>query len=246
MTTLQRIPRTRVSEAVIDQLLALINAGDLKPGDKLPSEAELMQQTGAGRPSLRSALHTLEAMHIIEIRQGVGAFVCEMDLPILTEEPAVSKLFSQTSILEAIAVRRMLEPEIAAAAALTATDQDLQRLGAALGALADLKDSQAYPKEAHVAFHRCVAELTHNALLVRIEQFLLSLWEEGLQRAFDLAPGDRGDVSRLVEDHRLLYEAIAQRDPALARQRVLEHTSVTANRISLLERLQSRPPGRDG
>ncbi len=236
MPTLQRIQRTRVSDAVTEQILALISSGELRAGDKLPSEAELMRQTGAGRPSLRSALHTLEAMRLIEIRQGVGAFVREVDLPILVEKTAV-KLFSQTSILEAIAVRRMLEPEIAAAAAQAATDEDLERLQRALQALVDVPGG-TYPKDSHVAFHLCVAELTQNTLLARVEQFLLSLWVEGLDRAFDLSPDDRGDASKLYRDHQLLYEAIAARDPALARQRNSEHVNVTARRLALLREHQ--------
>lgn len=231
MAKLGPVKRKRVSDLITEQILALISSGELRPGDKLPSEAELMLQTGVGRSSLRSALHTLEAMSIIEIRQGVGAFVRE-DPSIIAVETAVPKLFSQRSIFEATATRLMLEPEIAAAAAEAATDDDLERLRKALDALDAARASERYPKSAHIAFHLRVAEATHNMLLTRIEHFLMSLWEEGLERVFDLTPAERGDPARLTSDHRILYDAIAARDPALARQRMLEHISATANRIS--------------
>lgn len=247
MVNLQPVQRTRVSDLVTEQIMDLISSGELKPGDKLPSEADLMQQTGVGRPSLRAALHTLEAMNIIEIRQGVGAFVREVDVPTISVGTELPQLFSQRSILEAIAVRRMLEPEIAAVAATAATDDDLERLHDALRALDDSKVGDRYPESTHIAFHLCVAEMTHNMLLVRIEHFLLSLWKEGLERAFDLAPVDRGDVNAIAYDHQLLHDAIAMRDPVLARQRMLEHISTTADRISQLEQLQrpGAPPGDD-
>lgn len=243
MVSLQPVERTRVSDLVTEQIMNLISSGALKPGDKLPSEAELMQQTGVGRPSLRAALHTLEAMEIIEIRQGVGAFVREVDVPIISIGTELPQLFSQRSILEAIAVRRMLEPEISAAAATAATDDDLERLQDALQALDDSKVGDRYPEDIHLAFHLCIAEITHNALLARMEHFLLSLWKEGLERAFDLTPVDRGDVKAMAYDHKLLYDAIAARDPVLARQRMLDHVSITADRISQLGEFQR--PGTD-
>jgi GntR family transcriptional repressor for pyruvate dehydrogenase complex len=235
MVQLQPVQRTRVSDLVTEQILGLIRSGKLKPGDKLPSEADLMAQTGVGRPSLRSALHALEAMNIIEIRQGVGAFVREVDVPIIPVGNDISKLFSQRSILEAISVRCMLEPEIAAAAAQAATDDDLEQLRDALQALDGATARDSYPKSEHVAFHLCVAEVTHNLLLARIEHFLISLWEEGLERVFDLGPADRGDATRITRDHQPLYNAIAARDPVRARQCMFEHVSITAERLALLE-----------
>jgi GntR family transcriptional repressor for pyruvate dehydrogenase complex len=235
MVQLQPVQRTRVSDLVTEQILDLISSGKLKPGAKLPSEADLMAQTGVGRPSLRSALHALEAMNIIEIRQGVGAFVCEVDAPIISMGNDISKLFSQRSILEAIAVRCMLKPEIAAAAAQAASDDDLERLRDALRALDGAAAEDSYPKSEHVAFHLCVAEVTHNLLLVRIEHFLISLWEEGLERVFDLRPVDRGDATRITSEHQPLYDAIAARDSVGARQCMFEHVSITADRLALLE-----------
>ncbi len=239
MVNLQPVQRTRVSDLITEQIMDLISSGSLKPGDKLPPEAELMRQTGVGRPSLRAALHKLESMDVIEIRQGVGAFVREVDMPFTSVGTQLPQLFSQRSILEAIAMRRILEPEIAAAAAEAATDNDLARLRDALRALDDSTVSNQYPKDTHIAFHLCVAELTHNMLLTRIEHFLLSLWEEGLERVFDLNPSDHGDVTALTPDHQVLYDAIAARDPDLARQRMLKHVSITADRISMLGQLQT-------
>lgn len=235
MVNLQPVQRTRVSDVVAQQILDLINSGKLKAGDKLPSEAELMHQTGVGRPSLRSALHTLEAMNIVEIRQGVGAFVREVDAPVISIGIDVPKLYSQRTILEAIAIRRMLEPEMAAVAAEQATDEDLLQLHDALRALEQSIAGPRYPESEHMAFHQCVAEVTHNMLLAQMARFLLSLWKEGLERAFDLSPDDRGDATHLALDHQVLYDSIAARDPVLARQSMLEHVSITAKRISQLE-----------
>ncbi len=235
MVHLKPVQRTRAADTITEQILALIRSGKLKPGDKLPSEAELMQQTGLGRPSVRSALHSLEALNIIEIRQGVGAFVREVDIPLIIADVAqVSKLFSRRSIIEAIVVRRLLEPEIAAAAAKEATKNDLKRLYSALQALDSSSASPQYPKSEHTAFHLGIAELTHNILLTRIEHFLLSLWEEGLERAFHLSADNRGDVKMMYSDHCILYEAIAAGNSDLAHQRMLEHISITRDRISQL------------
>ena len=69
----QRIKKVRVSDSVVDQILTLIDEGELEVGDQLPGERELVSQWQVARASVREAFRMLEAKGIIEVRPGKGA-----------------------------------------------------------------------------------------------------------------------------------------------------------------------------
>ena len=72
---LQTVKKTRVYEAIVEQLTALILEGEIKTGDKLPTERELCEQFGVGRNSVREATRSLESARLVETKQGEGTFV---------------------------------------------------------------------------------------------------------------------------------------------------------------------------
>ena len=65
----------KISEEIVDQIKSLISKGDLKPGDRIPSERELAVMLGVSRPSVREAIMVLDAMGFLEARQGGGTYV---------------------------------------------------------------------------------------------------------------------------------------------------------------------------
>ena len=70
----------RKPAAIVDRLVDFITANDMKVGDKLPAEHELMAAMAVGRSSLREAIRKLEAMNIIVVRHGTGTFLSRLPM----------------------------------------------------------------------------------------------------------------------------------------------------------------------
>src|SRR2546426_338663 len=114
-----------VSGDAIDTIHELIASGEWGPGTRLPREADLAKQLGLSRNSLREAVRALSLARVLEVKQGDGTYVSSLE-PSELLEPTLSAthLLRGRTVLELFEVRRMLEPEAAAVAALRA-DHDV-------------------------------------------------------------------------------------------------------------------------
>lgn len=211
-------------ERVTQHLLDLIVAGSLRTGQKLPSERDLAEQLGVSRTVVREAIRSLQARGVLAVRSGSG-----MEVARITPERASEALrlfihLGHGALLDGLSyeqvadVREMIEIRVAGLAARNATDEDVARLTEVyqeLGAAADLETVSA----ADVAFHRAIAEMTHNVLylvmLDSIGEVLLDIRRSTLGK-----PGRR---QLAVEAHGRILERIAARDEDGARQAMAGH-----------------------
>ena len=209
-----------LSESIVDQILQAINNGELKPGDKLPPEREMCNMFSVSRTVIRDALKTLVGLGVVTIRHGMGAYINEVDG---TEE--VSRLasllqISRGTIEELFQVREVIESQAAIWCTQNANEQDIQQLedivrkGKELG---DTEESKLALLDAE--FHLKIVEAAGNRVLMRLMINLLDLLGENRARTLKV-PG-RQRLS--VLDHETIVEAIKQRDPKLAHQRMLSH-----------------------
>src|SRR5439155_11390951 len=112
-----------VTGEAIDRMRELIASGEWGPGTRLPREADLAAQLGLSRNSLREAVRALSLARILEVRQGDGTYVSSLEASELLEPTSLAtNLLQGRTVLELFEVRRMLEPEAAALAALRADD----------------------------------------------------------------------------------------------------------------------------
>ncbi len=120
----------RISENIVQQIRQAILKGELKPGDRLPSEKDLAKNFCVSKASLREAFRALEALGLLEVRQGVsgGAFIREVDLKTVRDNIVNYIFFQNPSIRKFTQVRRIFEPEIAKIAAQNVTKEDLAEL----------------------------------------------------------------------------------------------------------------------
>ncbi len=104
----EAIPRNKVYQAVARQLQRHITE-ELKPGDLLPPERQLVQMLGVSRGSVRDAIRSLELMGLLEPRQGIGTVVCRRDAT--PANPLANALLEKRKLVaELIDVRKMIEP----------------------------------------------------------------------------------------------------------------------------------------
>ena len=213
--------RPLVAERLSDQLAVLlgeqIDAGGLRPGDRLPTEQQLALAHGVSRTVVREAVHQLKSRQLVVSRQGSGVFVAPTPLnrP-LAFDPAV--LDSLQAVVHVVEVRRVLEGEMAALAAERATRAQVAKMRRALKAMDAAAAAGQDGVDEDLAFHRVIGEATGNPQF----RLLLGFLEQYLREGMRITRGNearRLDFMAAVQsEHQAIVNAIAHRDPATARR----------------------------
>ena len=212
----------KVSQNIVDQIRKAIFNGTLKPGDKLPSDKELMDNFGVSRGSLREALRSLEVLGLLEIRKGAlgGAFVTEVKTEKAKEGFSNFFVFQNLSLENLFDTRRILESHIAEQAAANITDEDLKQLETILNdtrkALQNERQLNYRGKE--VNFHLAIANATKNPLLI----FLLDVVEHLLLDAKAILNPGRDFSRNVLKAHERIYKALAARDATRAKSAIMK------------------------
>ncbi|WP_394347271.1 FadR/GntR family transcriptional regulator [Streptomonospora litoralis] len=213
----ERLP---VTQRAIDHIKQMIAAGELRPGDRLPTERDLAAGLGVSRSSIREAIRALTTLGVLEVRHGAGVYVTPLRPGDLLETFSVLAEISQgETLVEVLQVRRMLEPAATALAAARADEVQLRRLAGILERI-DAGGSEGETVAADLSFHQAIVEITGNATLLAINDGLSS-------RTFNARVwhGHRaaGITARLREDHERIYQALRDRDPDAARAAATMH-----------------------
>lgn len=166
----------RLYEKIVDQIRGLIQAGKLKPGDRLPGERELAESLGCSRTSLREAFRVLESEGLIISKPGGGRFIQQVDQNLVMEyrfNPV--DLLEKTAIINFLEARETLEPKIAELASKRATAENIAKMEQAL---LRMEEQLKYPKEkvdADSSFHLVLAEATQNFVFVSMMETNLNM-----------------------------------------------------------------------
>jgi GntR family transcriptional regulator, transcriptional repressor for pyruvate dehydrogenase complex len=218
---LEPIQRTPLIEEVVTRLRELIESDRFVAGDRLPSERSLSEALRVGRSTIREALRTLEALGLIELRQGRGAFVSAKSLRADGELPFADwPRGYRWRIADVIEARVEIERGAAALAARRRSTRDLERMQAALDGFteATARGDLSALVLADVAFHDAVAESANPVLA----SMLRSMRSHGIRsRSTSLRRRERWET--VHERHEAIYEAIAARDSESAAQRMENH-----------------------
>src|SRR5262244_857308 len=216
---IEPIKSTRIYEAIVRQVKAMIAEGRLKSGDRLPPERDLAEKFVVSRTSVREALRALESLGLIEIRPGEGTFVREVSVESLIEPLALVMLSQREAIGELFEARQMIEPTLAALAARRATPEELSEMERILEAQAKEVASGRTGLEQDAEFHAAIGAAAHNRAITRIAHAVMDL----LRQSREASLNTPGRPTRSHEDHRRLLGAIRARDEAAARQAMIAH-----------------------
>ncbi|MEV6176802.1 FadR/GntR family transcriptional regulator [Streptomyces sp. NPDC052016] len=202
-----------LTDEAIDKIKAMIVAGELAPGSRLPKEEILAGQLGLSRSSLREAVRALTAMRILITRQGDGTYVSSLEPHLLLESLSFAADVSQgRAALQLLQVRRLLEPQATGLAAALLRPDDLRELRHIL----DRCRSAATVEEfvAHdIAFHLRIAEAVGNPVL----SMLLCVLSTRTQRVRIIrGTRTRHALDNAHEDHEEILRALQARDALLA------------------------------
>lgn len=215
-----------VTDGVIQRIRDLIIQGEILPGQRLPSEAELSARLGVSRNSLREAVRALCEARVLEIRRGDGTFVSNLEPETLLGGLGfMLDLMQDGTMLEIFEVRRLFEPPATGLAALRATAQDIEDLKESLHRL-----NQASSDEElillDVEFHHRIMQITGNSTLCTLMD---ALGTRAMRARIWRGITQEGTRNFTFEQHSRIVEAIASRDPSLASAASTVHVSASEN-----------------
>jgi GntR family transcriptional regulator, transcriptional repressor for pyruvate dehydrogenase complex len=212
----------RLSDRLARRLMQQIEGGALKPGDRLPTEAQLAATHGVSRSVVREAVHQVKSRGLLRSRQGSGVYV-ELPSPHQALAFDASVLESLEAVVQVVELRRVLEGEMAALAAQRITRTQLVGLRRALAAIDSASESGADAVAEDLSFHRAIGEATGNPQFSRMLAFL----EQYLREAMRVTRGNEARSADWMQqvrgEHRAIYDAIAAGDAAAARRAAVAH-----------------------
>ena len=170
----KKISKNSASELVIEQIIATIKSGDVKPGEQLPSEKDLAASFGVGRSSVREAIRTLVVMGYLDVFQGKGTFV-RNNLPASNDiAHFMEKVIEAGGLLDLMETREILECRSAELAALRADKSQVAKIKNATQRLKKSKVNTHEYIDADWDFHMAIAEATNNSVIVDVMNLLIN------------------------------------------------------------------------
>lgn len=205
-------------ETVARRIEGLIRSGELSVGSRLPAEPKLALMLGVGRSSLREALKGLMFLGLIKARPGYGTYIESSLGRTVSKHFQWMLLLQEIKYLELYEVRRIFEPAVAALAARRATKEDLEEMRSAIrGMRAAFGRPEAY-MASEMAFHESFAKASKNVALETLVRMMYDALAEGRRRTLPLI----NDFERNYQRHEQIFDLIAKRNAAGARQAVLD------------------------
>jgi GntR family transcriptional regulator, transcriptional repressor for pyruvate dehydrogenase complex len=203
-----------VTDEAIEKLKAMIISGELRPGTRLPREADLASALGLSRSSLREAVRALSLVRILDVRQGDGTYVSSLASDSLLEAlNFIVEFHHDASVLDLLEVRRILEPAACARAAVKITAASLANLEMILLRTTE-KSAVDELVAADIEFHSAIAVAAGNPVLASLIEGLSGPTQRArVWRGLT----EEGALNRTLSEHRSILLAIKQRDPELAR-----------------------------
>jgi len=211
----------RLSARITDVLEQRITSKKLLPGDKLPSERELCEEFGVSRSAVREAIGNLREKGLVVVHPGRGAYVIEATTETVQQSFGLIMQFASGADINAnlTQIRAILEPEIAALAAVRATHEQVEALDMAIAEMDKALQIPDLYIEADQAFHQALAIATHNMLLIALMEPIVDLLQEQRKNIFFTDNGP----TRGQEHHKKILDAVKNREPALARSAMQSH-----------------------
>lgn len=224
------LSREPISTSIMNLLMDYFLQQELKPGDKLPTEVELVQQLKVGRNSVREAMKMLSSLGVIEIRRGLGTFISRSMPSSVINSLILSLAFEQGASQELAELRIFFEAGLIEMIMDKISPADLDDLIVAndrLGEIArtDPKDFRQL-RDLDIAFHHRLLAVTGNKFILKMGTAVFTLYRTATEKNMALVP------LKIYENHKLLLEAIRQRNKSGYIRLLKRLVGETMNRFS--------------
>ncbi|OON63043.1 GntR family transcriptional regulator [Massilia sp. KIM] len=225
-----------LAQGVVEAISNSIRRGDLKPGDKLPTESAMMAQHGVSRTVVREAISHLQAGGMVQTRHGIGTFVLERAQAGLGLE--AEKILTLRDVLAILELRIGVETETAGLAAARRSSGQVAELGATLAEMQRAMAEGRPAVEADKRFHLLIAQATGNRYFVDIlEQLGNAIIPRARLNTVELEQDRPADFNeRVGREHDDIFRAIERQDAEAARAAMRTHLSNSRERLMQAQR----------
>ena len=235
----------KVSQLIVEQFVDMIKRGELKVGDRLPSERTLAEMFNVSRASIREAFSALEIIGLIEVRQGEGSYITDLNIgPFIN---TIAPLFVRNETIETdlLEFRKLIEIEAVKLAAMkqinkssvktsdthvkaniSSLEEHLESMHKAL-----LNNNINLGAEADIQFHKAIFLLTDNIILIKAAECIAYILESSVEFNRAKILKDSSNAKVLYNQHKQIYEAIKCGNAELAAQIMEKHLNFV-NEIS--------------
>jgi len=209
-SSLKSIKREPISVTILNMITDEILSGNLKPGDRLPTEIELAENLSVSRNSVREAIKMLSSFGVIEVKMGAGTFIAESMPGAILDPLMLSLAFEQGTSKELVDLRFMIEIGAAEIAIDAASDEEIARLEAANEKLKEAADKNIedpqYLRDVDLNVHYTLFDVTGNRFVAKIGKAIYRLFFASIERTVEIDP------YRAYQNHKLYIDAIKKRD----------------------------------
>lgn len=222
-------------ELLAENIEGMIEAGDLKGGDRLPPERKLSETFNVSRNTVREAIRILSEKKLLVSRIGSGTYVAESALAVLTSSIDEALEHKKNRLKDIFELRKILEPQIAALAAERIKPKTVSILSEIIAKQENAFNSGQENWMFDELFHQTLVEATGNNVLIHVYERLKDILSES--RATHLQSQERQERSLSI--HKDILQAVAARDSNLAARKMKQHMLDVQKTLSLLEKPQN-------
>lgn len=219
--------RETLTNKTVQELISRMKRGILKPGSKLPSQNELVEQLGVSRTGIREALQILAALNLIEIRAGLGCYVKSVSSEYIVNADVLSILLEKEAILEVIEARKIMEAETSALAAQRGKDADFWLMEDAVNRIEKAVQRGESVADPAAEVHVAVAKATHNFVLYKLVRSFNHLMGKAGILVESTVDDPDGFKEHEFTSHRELCQIIRRGDPEEARTAMVSHIAAS-------------------
>ena len=210
-------------QIITDKIIDLIESKELLPGEKLPSEQELMKELNVGRGTIREAIKSLVSRNIVEIRRGVGTFVAK-NTGVVEDPLGFSFINNKKKLVkDSMDVRLLLEPSIARWAARNATDSEILEIIELSKRIEKAILNDEDYSDLDVEFHTKIANSSRNLVV----ENLIPILNMNIRSLIDVTHAVLREHTIL--SHKKIANAIKERDEEMAERLMREHIEINQN-----------------
>ena len=210
MATKERpIKKGKLSEVVVERLNAKIRSGELKAGEKLPTERAMAESMGVSRTVIREAIRIMVDKNVLELKNGCG-YVRQLSFDEIMENMSEMFDLDEVSILEIMEVRMVLENYIVKKAVKNITGEQIEELQKEIDKMAQIMNERDDAVEQESAFHRGLAEATGNSALKSVYVLCEDLLRRAQRDSWRVARAI-GAPNTAVADHQAIWTRFRKR-----------------------------------
>lgn len=227
-TVIKPIEKNNVIDIVFTEMMDMIVLDRWHVGDKIPSENDLAERFGVSRNSIKQAIQRINALGLLEARQGGGTFVKLIDTSFYLNMLIPTVLLGEKNAIKMFEFQKGIQIECTRLACRHGSDEQISRL---LGCLHNMErnlDNRTDTSflESDMRFHKTIAEMSQNGLFIKATEIIESLLHISMQQIVHRFSRDRS-----LGYHARIAEALSRRDAATAAEQMDEHLSDVIHKL---------------